>query len=114
MAEQPTLMHDRDPIVSAAWFVANQPGGAARLFDRHWVREDGDCNGCGVYRPVRWPCVLIYIARRAEEFGLARVLASTDLPTDPPHPAASQRPIVTAPQQRESAWCAGSPGREAA
>ncbi|WP_028927956.1 hypothetical protein [Pseudonocardia acaciae] len=69
-----------DPIDAAAWFVAGQPGATARILERHTAREDGSCAGCGVYRPVRWPCVLVHIARRAKKISSA---ADKDAPPGP-------------------------------
>ena len=61
-----------DSIATAAWFVAGQPGSAARLLGAHTRRDSGDCAGCGVYRPTRWPCALVSIARRAEQLNRER------------------------------------------
>lgn len=61
-----------DPIETAAWFAAAQPGFADRLLSAHARRKSGDCAGCGVYRPTRWPCALVSIARRAEQINRER------------------------------------------
>lgn len=55
-----------DVIETAAWWAIEQPGWVERVFERH-TSDDGRCAGCGSYRPVPWPCVLIAIARRAQE-----------------------------------------------
>ncbi|WP_028922609.1 hypothetical protein [Pseudonocardia acaciae] len=55
-----------DVIETAAWWAIEQPGWVERVFERH-VSDDGRCTGCGSYRPVPWPCVLVVIARRAQE-----------------------------------------------
>jgi len=61
-----------DPVETAAWFVAGQPGSADRLLGAHTWRANGDCAGCGVHRPTRWPCALVSIARRAEHINRER------------------------------------------
>jgi hypothetical protein len=56
-----------DPLVVAAQFAAAQPGWIERVRSAHIARADGTCAGCGTCRPARWPCVLVYIAGRAEQ-----------------------------------------------
>ena len=58
---------DRDAFDAAVSFATAQPGWTARVGARHTPRPDGSCAGCGSYRLVRWPCVLVHIARRAEQ-----------------------------------------------
>ncbi len=55
------------PVETAAWFAAGQPGMPDRLLSGHTRREDGDCAGCGTYRPTEWPCVLVHIGRLAKQ-----------------------------------------------
>lgn len=69
------------PIETAAWFLLQQPGGVGRFFARHTALESGSCAGCGTYRPVRWPCVLVYIARRAQQIHPGRAVSSADAAT---------------------------------
>ena len=56
-----------DPIEAAARFVAMEPGWTDRVLAQHTARENGDCAGCGTYRPERWPCTQLRIANRALE-----------------------------------------------
>lgn len=56
-----------DPVELAAQFVSSDPGWTDRVGATHIQRLDGDCTGCGSYRPVKWPCVLIKIRQRALE-----------------------------------------------
>jgi hypothetical protein len=56
-----------DPIEVAAQFIATQGDGPERLLAIHTRRDCGACNGCGVYRPITWPCVLVAIGERALE-----------------------------------------------
>ncbi len=53
-------------IDEAAILVAAQPGGADRLRARHRRRANGLCTGCGSAH-VRWPCVQVIIADRADQ-----------------------------------------------
>lgn len=64
------------PIEAAALFLIDQPGALARVREHHTPLDNGDCAGCGVYRPVTWPCVLIYIARRADELSGERAIGT--------------------------------------
>jgi len=58
---------DGCPIDSAVRFAVQQPGWADRVMRDHRRGADGSCTGCGGYRLVRWPCVLIHIAVRAQQ-----------------------------------------------
>ena len=58
---------DAVSIEAAARFAAEQLGWIERVRGQHTGRGDGSCAGCGSYRFVRWPCVLIDIAGRAEQ-----------------------------------------------
>lgn len=92
------------PVEMAARFVAEQPGGAGRIFERHEARGDGTCTGCGVYRPVQWPCLMIFIARRAEEItdeSLVRPARSAAGSGGKPEP----QPAVLARQRRKQGRC---------
>ena len=71
-----------DPVASAAQFAAEQAGWVERVLDRHTQRPDGTCAGCGSYRLVSWPCVLVDIANRAEQI----------LSVAAPRPAGPERP----------------------
>jgi len=62
----------QETLAAAARFGAEQPGWVDRVIDRHTQRADGSCAGCGCYRPVSWPCVLLHIARRAAQIQAAR------------------------------------------
>ena len=53
-----------DPLDTAVRFAAEQPGWADRVLHQHKNDGDGCCTGCGDYRLVRWPCVLVHIATR--------------------------------------------------
>ena len=57
---------DAVSIEAAARFAAAQAGWIERVRGQHIRRVDGSCAGCGCYRLVRWPCVLIDIAGHAE------------------------------------------------
>jgi len=54
-------------VEAVAWFVADEPGWIERTLSRCVPRASGDCESCGAYRPVRWPCLQVWIARRAQE-----------------------------------------------
>lgn len=58
---------ESDPVEMAARFVSSDPGWTDRVGASHIQRLDGDCTGCGSYRPVEWPCVLVKIRQRALE-----------------------------------------------
>lgn len=64
-----------DPVEAAAWFVVSQPGWVERVARRHTCGDRGLCAGCGTERPAPWPCVLVYIARRAVQIDQAQGLA---------------------------------------
>jgi hypothetical protein len=55
-----------DPLDAAARFVARQAGGIEAVLARHVRRVDGGCAGCTGHHFVRWPCVMVDIARRAK------------------------------------------------
>lgn len=67
-------------IEAAAKFVAGEDGAAARLLSQHTRNDHGDCAGCGGYRPVRWPCVLVHIAERAREINRQAAAATRATP----------------------------------
>src|SRR5262249_49507993 len=54
-------------VDTAARFVADQPGAAARILTHPPPAESGDRAGCAPPRPTPWPCVLAHLARRAEQ-----------------------------------------------
>src|ERR1700754_4328940 len=64
-----------DPVEAAASFAVSQPGWVERVASRHTRGDRGLCAGCGVERPAQWPCVLVYIARRAMQIDRDQGLA---------------------------------------
>jgi hypothetical protein len=58
-------------IAEAAKLVNNDPGAAERLLVAHGPRPDGRCTGCG-RSLTRWPCVVVMIARAAQELCVDR------------------------------------------
>ncbi len=58
-------------ITEAAKLVNNDAGAAERLLAAHTPGPDGRCRGCG-RSMTRWPCVLVMIARAAQELRAAR------------------------------------------
>jgi hypothetical protein len=58
-------------IAEAAQLVKNDPGAAERLLAAHVPGPDGRCTGCG-RSMTRWPCVLVMIARAAQELRAGR------------------------------------------
>ena len=83
-------------IDATARFAAAEPGWIERVRAQHTRRGDGSCAGCGSYRMVRWPCVLIDIAGRAEQLlgtGVSRRSVQVEPPAGgrcPEDPAASR------------------------
>ena len=58
-------------ITEAAKLVNNDPGAAERLLAAHGPGPDGRCTGCG-RSMTRWPCVIVMIARAAQELRAGR------------------------------------------
>jgi hypothetical protein len=58
-------------ITEAARLVSNDAGAAERLLAAHLPGPDGRCKGCG-RSMSRWPCVLVIIARAAQELRARR------------------------------------------
>ena len=86
----PEMIHSsQDPtsIASAAWFAAEQSGWIDRVHTQHTPRGDDSCAGCGSYRLVPWPCVLIHIARHA-----ATIQAAHNRRPHPDSPAGGRCP----------------------
>lgn len=80
---------DAESVIDiAVQFVAMQVGGWERTLARHQPLPCGLCGGCSS-RPVRWPCSVAVIARKArerqvrgpgwDETGSGRHLAPADL-----------------------------------
>jgi hypothetical protein len=78
-----------DPLASAARFAAEQAGWVERVFDRHIQRPDGSCAGCGSYRLVSWPCVLVDIANRANQI----LSAADQCSAEPKRPTGDRCPV---------------------
>ena len=57
-------------ITEAARLVVCNEGEAERLLTVHLRREDGRCGGCGSHL-IHWPCVMVAIARQAQELHAA-------------------------------------------
>ena len=53
-------------IIEAARLVAADVGAAERLLSTHHPTPDGRCHGCRSHL-IHWPCVLVVIARQAQE-----------------------------------------------
>jgi hypothetical protein len=80
-------------LTVAAWFVAEQLDGIARIDERHTSRADGSCAGCGTHQPVPWPCVLVYIGQLAKQLRVESMTGAAEITTRPdsaaPNPAAA-------------------------
>lgn len=98
MTTHTTAGHDSDrcSLAAAAWFVAEQPEGIARIDQRHTARPDGSCAGCGTYQPVPWPCVLVYIGQLAKHLRGQTTAGAAEIT---PHPdSAAPNPAARAQQ----------------
>ena len=98
---------DAVSIEAAARFAAEQSGWIDRVRGEHTRRPDGSCAGCGSYRLVRWPCVLIDIAGLAERIPNRRAPRPAEPPAGgrcPTDPAASRpSPQAAVTEERPAA-----------